>query len=390
VSPARRRPCRNPAERRSHRSRRHPQPLDLDLYGAITLAQARSLALEQRVGVAKRLDPHTEKRKAAKEATTVKQAAEAYLADLLERAETGAKRGKRSSWATAKRRVEKHIFPLFGDRPLRDVQDDDVIRLHRSLHATPGEANRTVGALSAIFGYAEGRFTPQGFNPCRAIEPYPEMGKRRALTPGELEALGTAMHAAEQATKKGERVGPSALLALRFLALTGFRRSELLGHMSKERRGQDEGLRWGDVDLVRGIIRLRTTKAGGPQERVIGAAATELLKSAKPRSAKPDDPVCPGDEPGQPFVGIDRPRRRLFKAAGLDGLPGVDLYSLRHSFASIGAHVLAFRRVRWSPTRSRLPAAKKRHRRLHSPRLGEAPPRGRCDRSGDRRPTRAW
>jgi integrase len=36
------------------------------------------------------------------------------------------------------------------------------------------------------------------------------------------------------------------------------------------------------------------------------------------------------------LVGIDKPRRRLYKAAGLSG---VDLHSLRHSFASIGAHV---------------------------------------------------
>lgn len=36
------------------------------------------------------------------------------------------------------------------------------------------------------------------------------------------------------------------------------------------------------------------------------------------------------------FVGLDRPRARLYAAAELNG---VDLHSLRHGFASVGAHV---------------------------------------------------
>jgi hypothetical protein len=95
--------------------------LNLDLYGAITLEQARAIAQERRGEGAKRQDPQIEKKKAAKESTTVKQAAESYLADLLQRAEIGAKRGKRSSWATARRRVQRHVLPALGDRRIRDL-----------------------------------------------------------------------------------------------------------------------------------------------------------------------------------------------------------------------------------------------------------------------------
>ncbi len=71
----------------------------------------------------------------------------------------------------------------------------------------------------------------------------------------------------------------------------------------------------------------------------MGNAAVDLLRVAKPEDAPDDDPVGPGTVPGQPFVGIDRPRIRVFEAAGIAGLPGVDLHTLRHTVASVGAHV---------------------------------------------------
>lgn len=126
-----------------------------------------------------------------------------------------------------------------------------------------------------------------------------------------------------------------AVLAVRLLALTGFRRAELLGHTAKERRGPREGLRWADVDLDRGLVRLDTKT--GMQTRVIGAAAVELLRAVKPKGVGGEECLCPGIlTPKQPFIGVDKARRYLWAAAGVEG---VDLHSLRHSFASIGAHV---------------------------------------------------
>ena len=172
---------------------------------------------------------------------------------------------------------------------------------------------------------------PAHFNPCRHVERFEENGERRALTDEELKALGEAMSEAEEtgsvpAMKDGKKVerngelvragvNPTALLALRLIALTGMRRSELLGHENKARRGDREGLRWGDVDLEAGTLRLRETKTG-QQTRVVGEAVVSLLKAAKPDGATDDDPVCPGKDPSQPFIGVDRPRVRLFEAAG--------------------------------------------------------------------------
>ena len=317
----------------------------IDYYGAITLDQARTIALARRGQVAAGIDPAEALDAERRAATTVEVAAKGYLEDLRERAETGAKRGKRSSHAAAERLLERHVLPVLGKERLRDVTSEQVKRLHRSLSGTPVEANRMLGALSACFGWADrAELVPAGTNPTKYVERYEETGERRALSPDELEALGAVLHEAERdgavalADAKGKtkrpKINPSAILAIRFLALTGCRRAELLGHAMKKRRGKSEGLRWGDVDLDRGLVRLDTKT--GFQTRVLGAAAVELLRAAKPEGARETDCVCPGTDPDSPLVGIDKPRKFLWQAADLHD---TDLHGLRHSFASIGAHV---------------------------------------------------
>ena len=309
--------------------------LKIDEFGAITLHQAREIAEDWRGMVAAGRDPQLEKREQVRRATTLDQVAGLYLEDLRERAESGARRGKRSGYASAKNRLERHVLPKLGAVRVRDVTAEQVRRLHRAMKETPVEANRTLTALSAVFGYADrAELVPAHFNPCRHVERFAEKGERRALSLDELQALGVALHEAEEAGS----AHPSALLAIRLLALTGFRRAELLGHTMKDRRGDREGLRWGDVDLNAGLVRLTDSKTGA-QTRVIGQAAIRLLEAARPEAVDDLDPVCPGTRPGQPFIGIDKVRVRIYQAAGLAGLPGVDLHSLRHTFASIGAHV---------------------------------------------------
>ena len=228
----------------------------------------------------------------------------------------------------ARRLLQRRVLPALGALRLRDVTPDHVRRVHRKMSKTPVEANRALTAFAAVFGWADRtELTPAGFNPCRHVARYAETGTRRALTDDELTALGVALHEAEGA------LHPSAILAIRFLALTGFRRAELIGHMSKDRRGGREGLRWGDVDLDAGLITLRDSKTGR-QVRVIGRAAVELLLEARPQGAEPDDPVCPGSVQGQPFIGIDKGRRKPWQAAELDG---VDLHSLRATALPLSA-----------------------------------------------------
>jgi len=306
--------------------------MQIDWHGAITLAQAQGIAQKLRAQVAAGVDPQEAREAERKAAVTLAEAVEGYLKDLKQRAETGARRGKRSGYESARRRLERHVVPKLGSRRIRDVSPDDARHLHRSLQRTPVEANRTLTALSSVFGWADReQLVPVGMNPTRHVERFAETGTRRALTLEELGCLGTALNEAEQAGSEN----PSVILAVRLLALTGCRRAEILGHMSKRRRGSREGLRWGDVDLERGRIHLHDSKTG-PQTRVVGRPVIELLRAAKPAGAGKHDCVCPGRNPGQPYSAINKARRRIWQAAELDG---VDLHSLRHTFASIGAHV---------------------------------------------------
>ncbi len=315
--------------------------MQIDTYPAITLDQARAIAQTLRGQVAGGIDPQearAEGQKAREEeqrnSVTLAKAVELYLEDLRQRAETGARRGKHSGYAGARRLLTLHVVPALGKLRVRDVTADHVRQLHRAMSKTPCQANRALTFLGVVFSFAErSELVPAGYNPARHVERYREEGVRRALSAAELTALGTAIYEAE----RDATLPPVAILTVRLLALTGFRRSELLGHAAVERRSKLEGLRWGDVDLTAGVIHLRDSKTGR-QDRVIGRAAVDLLRAARESAGDPgpSDPVCPGALPGCPYIAIDAARRKLWLAAGIEG---VDLHSLRHSFASLGAHV---------------------------------------------------
>jgi len=306
-------------------------------YGPLTLQDAREAARELHVFLARGGDLVVEKRETERRTQVLEGVADDYLSDLRHRAEMGATKGRRSSLASFERLLSKHVLPKLGATRVAEIDVGQIRRLHRQMVDTPGEANRMLTALSAVLGFAEQLgLRPAGSNPCKLVIRHEEDGMRKALTRDEMLRLGEALRQAEL-----ERViHPSALLAVRLFALTGLRRSELLGHESKARRGDREGLRWGDVDLDAGTLRLQQTKTG-PQVRVIGKAAVEVLRQARSTDFAPHDPVCRSPKvQGQPFVGIDRPRAKLYRAAGIEGK---DLHSLRHAFASIGVHVASGR-----------------------------------------------
>ena len=107
-----------------------------------------------------------------------------------------------------------------------------------------------------------------------------------------------------------------AIAAIRLLMLTGCRRNEVMT------------LRWEDVDLGAGELRLRDAKTG-PRVVSLSPAAAEVL-AAVPRLA--DNPwVIVGNRPGQRLSSLDDDWSRIRTRAELED---VRLHDLRHSFAS--------------------------------------------------------
>jgi integrase len=316
-----------------YKRRGRTRRVSIGAYGALTLDQARDQARTLYGQIRAGGDPAATRRSDRAKRTTFAEVAAAYVADLRERATTGVKRGKLSTAAEFERLLDRRILPALGAREVEALELGHVQAFHRSLAGTPAQANRCLTVISAILGFAERRWhvRPAGGDPVAGVERFREKAHRERLTLAHLEKLGEALRTAE--AEKSHH--PSALLAIRLLALTGMRRSEVAGHMQMVRRTKAAGLRWGDVDFSARVIRLRDGKTGA---RVVplGMAAVHLLESAKPADARPDDYVCPGQKDGAPFIGIDKVRRALFAAAGI-AAAGRDLHSLRTTFSSVAA-----------------------------------------------------
>lgn len=313
-----------------YKSRGKTKRMTIGKYGGLTPDQARNIARTLYAQTKAGVDPVESKNAERVRQTTFAEVAGQYLADLEQRAAKGATRGKFSTLAEWQRLLNSRILPAIGSLEAVKVELEHVEAMHRKLSATPAQANRALTVVSAILGFAEKkRIRPLGSNPCRLVVTLKERAHNSHLTLPDLSRLGQALREAEAG-----RESSAALLAIRLIALTGLRRSEVLGHGHKPRRTEGSGLRWRDVDLDSRCLVLRDAKAGA-RTVPLGDAAVRLLRAAKHSDDDPDDFVCPGGIAGQPYIGIDKVRRRLFKSAGI---PAATLHSLRHTFSSVAAN----------------------------------------------------
>ncbi len=211
--------------------------------------------------------------------------------------------------------LRNHILPALGRMPVAAVERSHVVDLQQTLSAHPVTANKAVKILSHMFRLGEGwGLVPEGSNPCRSIEKFPERRRERFLTDAEFARLGRVL----DDTIAAGRGSPATVAAIRLLMLTGCRRSEVLT------------LRWTDVDLETGELHLADAKSG-PRAVQLPPTAVQLLTTL-PRLK--DSPwVFPGNDRHGRFgaEGLDHVWRTVRARAGLED---VRLHDLRHSFAS--------------------------------------------------------
>ncbi len=238
------------------------------------------------------------------------------FADFADRYMTGYVPGRKkpSTIQTDKMNLRCHILPALGWLPVNSVTRADVVRFHQNMKAVPGAANRTLDLLSHMLNVAEKwGLRPDGSNPCRHVERYPERKRERFLSAEEFARLGHALAEAERtATER-----PGAVAAIRLLILTGCRRSEILT------------LRWEHVDFENRCLRLPESKTGAKIIH-LNAAALEVLIGLNP---PPTGWVSTGAKEGAHLVNLKKPWHRMRERADLEG---VRLHDLRHSFASVG------------------------------------------------------
>ena len=209
--------------------------------------------------------------------------------------------------------LRKHVLPALGSSPLAAVNREDVADLHYRLRATPTTANAAIATLSRIFTFAETcGLVPEGGNPCRFVVKYRERKRERFLSDDEFDRLGRVLTEMENE----RRLSPHAADALRLLMMTGCRRNEILT------------LRWTDVDLDAGELRLADAKTGA-RKVTLSPPAVKILMELPRVSNNPW--VIVGAAPGKRLLNINQHWHRVRTRAGLED---VRLHDLRHSWAS--------------------------------------------------------
>ena len=237
------------------------------------------------------------------------------VADLTERylAEHVAVRCKPRTAEAYRWLVAKFVLPELGTLAIEAVEREHIAALHHRHRETPYQANRILEVVRKMFNLAEAwGLRKDGANPCRFVEKYKEHKRERFLTEEEFRRLGQVLSEVE--AEGSETL--SAVTAIRLLMLTGCRLGEV------------QTLRWENVDLEAGELRLPDSKTGARMVPLSRAAAGVL--AALPRD--PDNPwVIAGRKPGAHLTDLQHPWRRIRARAGLDD---VRIHDLRHSFAS--------------------------------------------------------
>ena len=240
--------------------------------------------------------------------------------------------------------LRKHAIPILGSKKAETVTRADIARLHVAMQATPHNANRVVAVIGSMYTFGfKHELLREASNPVRGIEKYREEGRERYLSSDELGRLGAALeegetvgiawyvqpdkpaskHLPKKADDRRVKIDPHAAAAIRLLILTGARLREILG------------LRWGYVDMERGLLMLPDSKTGR-KTIVLSEAAFAVLAALSAASGHGDSDrfVIAGRNSDRARADLQRPWAAVRRHAKLEG---VRLHDLRHTFASLGA-----------------------------------------------------
>ena len=270
-------------------------------FEALPFEMAKARARQAIADIDDGLNPNRE-RDAERKSPTVAQLAERFLQEYVP------VHCKPRTQVEYRHAVSRYIVPALGSMKLSALARDDVSTLHHEMRNKPYQANRTLGVLSKMMNLAEAwGLSPDRSNPCYHVRKYRERKRERFLSVEELARLGRALDGEEPNA-------PAAVTAFRLLLYTGARLSEI------------QTLKW---EYIRGNrIHLPDSKTGAKTIPLNGPAL-EVLAGATRVDGNPY--VIVGTGEGMHLTDLQRPWRRVRKAAGLDD---VRIHDMRHTFAS--------------------------------------------------------
>ena len=293
----------------SYRVHGRKRRMTLGSFGTITLDQARRKARRELGNVADGRDPLGERERKA-QGETFGDLTKKYIEDYAKGPQFP-KKPRKKTWRADEDRLERHVPHGWKGRKVDDIARWEVERLHNQIGALyPYEANRLLSLLGKMFRLAKvwGFIKPTADNPAVGIERYKEHKRKRWLKPEELPGLAKAIDAEPNIYVRA---------AIWLYLLTGVRKSELLEAKRDE------------VDWERGQLCLPDTKAGEEQIAPLSAPALAILQALPRQEGNPY--ILPGAKKGHHLVNIDKPWRRIRKAAGVED---IRLHDLRRTVGS--------------------------------------------------------
>jgi integrase len=253
---------------------------------------------------------------------------------------------KESAYRSYEAMLRVHILPTLGNKPLKKITPPELQRLYAARRGATIAGKRTQRVSSATVRRAHEvvhnllddarRLGHVPINICDNVDPpKPERHTMRVLTADQVAAFLDAV--------QGDRLEALYILDL----TTGMRQGELLG------------LRWQDVDLDSGMLRITSTlyrRQGGEylftaprtreSDRAIALApmAVEALRAHRARQAQERlaaadgwqnfDLVFPLQN-GSPIDGRNLLRYEFHRLLRQAGLPEIRFHDLRHTFATL-------------------------------------------------------
>jgi integrase len=279
--------------------------LKLGTYPMLKLTEAREEARRYQRSIEKGEDPVTVKAQQKAEARAAR--ANTVSAVVDEFFERHAKRQNRS-WEETRKIFDRHILPVWGDRPITSITRRDALDLLDGLvdRDMPIMANRVLAHVRKLFNWCIERDILETAPIAQIKAPGKEVVRDRALEDHEITAVWEAFD------DLGYPFGPMFKLML----ATG------------QRRGEVAGMRWSEVTDGLWTIPKERAKSDRANAVPLSAVAKEILESVPQFSG---DYVFSGTSGKRPVSGYSNAKQRAEKMCDLESWT---LHDLRRTVAT--------------------------------------------------------